>query len=105
MEAGHTRTQSTSTPPAPEKFRVGDNFRRGKFQLEKYVLLFTRTEGARVVSTLPDGGALAIAIDESILQGDITEGTLRRSCECFITNPHRLDVCRQFHGRIQHPGE
>ncbi|KAF7255408.1 hypothetical protein EG68_07431 [Paragonimus skrjabini miyazakii] len=44
-------------------------------------------------------------MDEGILQGDITEGTFRRLRACFTTNPHRLEVCRQFHERIQHPGE
>ncbi|KAF7235686.1 hypothetical protein EG68_11241 [Paragonimus skrjabini miyazakii] len=53
---------------------------------------------------LLEGEALDIAIDEGILQGDTTSGTFRRVRACFTTDPHRLEVCRQFHGRIQHPG-
>ncbi|KAF7258732.1 hypothetical protein EG68_04030 [Paragonimus skrjabini miyazakii] len=100
IEGGHIKSQSTPTPPAPEKFRVGDDFRRLEFQAKEYVFLFTQAERARVLATLLD-----IAIDEGILQGDITEGTFRRLRACFTTDPHRLEVCRQFHGRIQHPGE
>ncbi|KAF7255334.1 hypothetical protein EG68_07303 [Paragonimus skrjabini miyazakii] len=62
-------------------------------------------ERASVLAPLLDGEAPDIAIDEGILQGDITEGTFRRLLACFTTDPHRLEVCRQFHGRIQHPGE
>ncbi|KAF7252169.1 hypothetical protein EG68_08579, partial [Paragonimus skrjabini miyazakii] len=62
-------------------------------------------ERAPVLGTLLDGEALVITIDESILQGDITEGTFQRLRACFTTGPHRLEVCRQFRGQIQHPGE
>ncbi|KAF7233844.1 hypothetical protein EG68_12622, partial [Paragonimus skrjabini miyazakii] len=102
---GHIKTQSTPTPSAPEKFRVGDNLRRWEVQAKEYVFFFTQAERARVLATLPDGEALDIAADECILQGDITEGTFRRSRACFTTDPHRLEVCRQFHGLIQHPGK
>ncbi|KAF7253087.1 hypothetical protein EG68_07473 [Paragonimus skrjabini miyazakii] len=105
IEGGHIKTQSTPTPPAPEKFRVGDNFSRWEFQAKKYVFLFTQAERARVLATLLDGEALDIAIEEGILQCDIIDGTFRRLRACFTTGPHRLEVCRQFHGRIQHPGE
>ncbi|KAF7260964.1 hypothetical protein EG68_01501 [Paragonimus skrjabini miyazakii] len=84
-EGGHMKTQSTPTPPAPEKFRVGG-------------------EGSCPCHAA-GGEALDIAIDEGIIQGDITEGTFRRLRACFTTGPHQLEVCRQFHGRIQHPGE
>ncbi|KAF7254958.1 hypothetical protein EG68_08089 [Paragonimus skrjabini miyazakii] len=59
----------------------------------------------RDLATLLDGEALDIAIDGSTLHGDITEGTFRRSRGCFTTNPHRLEVCRQLHGRIQRLGK
>ncbi|KAF7262029.1 hypothetical protein EG68_00652 [Paragonimus skrjabini miyazakii] len=39
------------------------------------------------------------------MQGDISEGTFRRLRACFTTEPHRLEVSRQFRGRIQHPVE
>ncbi|KAF7248001.1 hypothetical protein EG68_09886 [Paragonimus skrjabini miyazakii] len=105
IEGGHIKTQSTPTPPASEKFRVGDNFRRWEFQAREYVFLFTQAERARVLAMLLEGEALDIAIDEGIPQGDITEGTFRRLRACFTTDPHLLDICRQFHGRIQHPEE
>ncbi|KAF7254811.1 hypothetical protein EG68_07856 [Paragonimus skrjabini miyazakii] len=105
IEGGYIKTQSTPTPPAPEKLRVGDNFRRREFQAKEYVFLFTQAERARVLAMLLEGEALDIAIDEGILQGDITEGTIRRLRACFTTDPHRLEVRRQFHGRIHHPGE
>ncbi|KAF7255321.1 hypothetical protein EG68_08004, partial [Paragonimus skrjabini miyazakii] len=105
IEGGHIKTQSTPTPPAPEKFRVGNNFRRWEFQTKEYVFLFTQAERARVLAMLLEGEALDIAIDEGFLQGDITEGTFRRLRACFTTDPHRLEVCRQFHGQIQHLGE
>ncbi|KAF7261807.1 hypothetical protein EG68_00662 [Paragonimus skrjabini miyazakii] len=75
IETGHIKTQSTPTPPALEKFRVGDNFRRLEFQAKEHVCHFTQAERARVLATLPDREALDIAIDERILQGDITEGS------------------------------
>ncbi|KAF7244041.1 hypothetical protein EG68_09465 [Paragonimus skrjabini miyazakii] len=105
IEGGHIKTQSTSTPPAPEKFRVGDNFHRCEFQAKGYAFLFTQADRARVLAMLLEGEALDIAIDEGVLQGDITERTFRRLRACFTTDPHRLKVCRQFHGRIPHPGE
>ncbi|KAF7233846.1 hypothetical protein EG68_12623, partial [Paragonimus skrjabini miyazakii] len=69
---------------------------------KEYVSFFTRAERARVPATLLDGEALDIAADESVLQDDISEGTFRRLRARFITDPHRIDVRRQFHGRIQH---
>ncbi|KAF7255687.1 hypothetical protein EG68_06144 [Paragonimus skrjabini miyazakii] len=103
IDGRHIKTQSTPTSPAPEKFRVGDNFRRWERQAKEYVFLFTQEERARVLATLLDGEALDIAIDESTLQGDITEGTFRRLRTCFTIDLSRLKVCGQFHGRIQHP--
>ncbi|KAF7255278.1 hypothetical protein EG68_07234 [Paragonimus skrjabini miyazakii] len=105
IEGVHIKTQSTPTPLAPDKFRVGNNFRRLQFHAKEYVFLFTQAERARVFAALLNGEELDIAIDEGILQGDITEGTFRRLRACFTTDPHRSEVCRQFHGRIQHPGE
>ncbi|KAF7242058.1 hypothetical protein EG68_10624 [Paragonimus skrjabini miyazakii] len=66
----------TPTPPASKEICVGDNFRRWEFQAKAYVSLSTQAEGARVPAALLDGEALGIAVDENILQGDITEGTL-----------------------------
>ncbi|KAF7232541.1 hypothetical protein EG68_05551 [Paragonimus skrjabini miyazakii] len=66
IEGGHIKTELTLTSPAPGMFRVGDNFRRWKFQVKE---------------------------------------TFRRLRACFTTDLNRLEVCRQFHGRIQHPGE
>ncbi|KAF7258770.1 hypothetical protein EG68_03737 [Paragonimus skrjabini miyazakii] len=68
IEGGHIKTQSTPTPPVPEKFRVGDNFRRWEFQAKEYVFLFAQAEKVRVLAILLDGEALEIAIDENILQ-------------------------------------
>ncbi|KAF7238693.1 hypothetical protein EG68_10853, partial [Paragonimus skrjabini miyazakii] len=105
LQGGHIKTQSTPTPLAPEKFPVGDNVRRWEFQAKEYIFPPIQAERARVLATLLDREALDMAIDEGILEGDITEGTFQRLRTCFTTDPHRLEVCRQFHGRIQHPGE
>ncbi|KAF7261461.1 hypothetical protein EG68_00984 [Paragonimus skrjabini miyazakii] len=105
IKGGHIKIQSTPTPPAPKKFRVGDNFRRWEFQAKEYVFLCTQVGRFRVLATLLDGEALDIAINEGILQGDVTDGTFRRLRVCFTTDPHRPEVCRQFHGRTQHPEE
>ncbi|KAF7260614.1 hypothetical protein EG68_01909 [Paragonimus skrjabini miyazakii] len=86
-------------------FRFSDNFRRWKFRAKEYVFLSTQADRARVLATLLDREALNIAIDEGILQGDLTGGTFRQLRACFTGDPHRLEVYRQVHRRIQHPGE
>ncbi|KAF7233852.1 hypothetical protein EG68_12619, partial [Paragonimus skrjabini miyazakii] len=96
IEGGHIITQSTSTPPAPEKFRVGDNFRRWEFEANEYVFLFTQAERARVLATLLNGEMLDIAIDECILQGDITEGTFRRGKLAAFVRELRRSCAEDF---------
>ncbi|KAF7259579.1 hypothetical protein EG68_07014 [Paragonimus skrjabini miyazakii] len=46
IEGGHIKTQSTPTPPAPEKFPVGDNFRRWELQAKECFPFYTGGEGS-----------------------------------------------------------
>ncbi|KAF7259550.1 hypothetical protein EG68_03367 [Paragonimus skrjabini miyazakii] len=104
IEAGHIKTRWTLRPPAPVKLHVSDNFRRWEFQAKEYVFLVIKADRASVIAMLLYGEAPNIAIDKSILQGDITKRTFRRLRGCFTIDPRRLEIFCQIHGRVQHPG-
>ncbi|KAF7234724.1 hypothetical protein EG68_11599 [Paragonimus skrjabini miyazakii] len=60
----------------------------------------------QAVPTIPVSTSLSSPLpltDTSKSPPHLTTRTGRRLPACFTTAPHRVEVCRQFHGRIQHP--
>ncbi|TPP64484.1 hypothetical protein FGIG_02566, partial [Fasciola gigantica] len=105
VSRGSVRTRTTPSIPPPEKFCLGDNFRRWAADAEDYIEVFPPNERRRALLSLLDGEAKDIARDSRILDEEITAATLARLRHYLIEEPDIMTVRLQFQSRIQLPGE
>ncbi|TPP61239.1 Histone H2B [Fasciola gigantica] len=102
---GPVRTRTTPSIPPPEKFCLGDNFRRWAVDAEDYIEAFPPNERRRALLSLLDGGAKEIALDTRILDEEITAATFVRLRHYLTEEPDIMTVRLQFQSRVQLPGE
>ncbi|THD24261.1 hypothetical protein D915_005073 [Fasciola hepatica] len=102
---GSVRTRTTPSIPPPEKFCLGDNFRRLAADAEDYIEAFPPNERRTALQSLLDGEAKDIARDTRILDGEITAATFVRLRHYLTEKPDIMPVRLQFQSRVQLPEE
>ncbi|THD19599.1 hypothetical protein D915_009629 [Fasciola hepatica] len=95
----------TPSIPPPERFCLGDNFRRWAAEAEDYIEAFPPNERRRALLSLLDGEAKDIARDSRILDEEITNATFTRLCHYLTEEPDIMTVRLQLQSRVQLPGE
>ncbi|VDP92721.1 unnamed protein product [Echinostoma caproni] len=61
LRGGHVHTQPSHSLPAPNKFVLGDDFRRWATDAQEYIELFPEDDRRRILLFLSDGEAKDIA--------------------------------------------
>ncbi|KER31029.1 hypothetical protein T265_02702 [Opisthorchis viverrini] len=105
ISAGFTHTRSPPTIPPPDKFCMGDNFRRWAADTSEYIQLLLASEQKRVLLSLLDGEARDIVRDEHILKDGVTEDVFERLRACLRERIHPVEHQYRFQSRIQLSGE
>ncbi|OON19019.1 hypothetical protein X801_05119, partial [Opisthorchis viverrini] len=103
--AGFIHTRSPPNIPPPDKFCLGDNFRRWAADTSEYIKLFPASERKRVLLSLLDGEARDIVRDEHILKDGVTEDVFERLRACLTERIHPVEHQYRFQSRIQLSGE
>ncbi|THD24043.1 hypothetical protein D915_005088 [Fasciola hepatica] len=102
---GSVRTRTTPSIPPPEKFCLGDNFRRWAADAEDHIEAFPPNERRRALLSLLDGEARDIARDTRIPDEEILAATFVRLRHYLTEEPDIMTVRLQFRSRVQLPGE
>ncbi|THD19937.1 hypothetical protein D915_009336 [Fasciola hepatica] len=105
VTGGSVKTRVTPSIPPPEKFYLGDNFRRWAADAEDHIEAFPPNERRRALLSLLDGEAKDIVRDSRILDEEITTATFARLRHYLTEELDVMTVRLQFQSRVQLPGE